>query len=80
MNNITVSPEALRNASAELRKRAAEWISQAEGISTGECRKRMTGCGRIIEDYAALLEKVSAEYEEAGKNISGYAGELYEQI
>lgn len=80
MENVMVYPEALKNAAAELKKRSAEWIAGSECINSEECRSALEGCGKIIEDYALLLEKISVEYEESGNRISAFAGEIYEQL
>lgn len=80
MDSITVSPEALRNASAELRKRSREWLDEAEGINESDCREKMKMCGEIIEEYAGLLEKISSEYDGSGDRMKSLAGEIYEQI
>ena len=80
MDSITVSPEALKNAAAELRKRSREWLDEAEGIKESDCRDKMKMCGGIIEEYAVLLEKISMEYENSGERMKTLAGEIYEQI
>lgn len=74
-NNLTVFPEALKNASDELRKRSTEWIAESEKISSEQHRKEMTECGKIIGEYAELLGKISAEYENSEKMINSFAEE-----
>ena len=80
MDTITVSPEALKNAAVELRKRSREWLDEAEGIKENDCREKMKMCGGIIEEYAVLLEKISMEFGDAGDRMKTLAGEIYEQI
>lgn len=78
-SNICVYPEALKNASAELRKRSEEWFEEADRISSEQYRSNMIYCGKIIGDYAELLEKISSEYEETGRKTVALAEDIYEQ-
>ncbi|MCQ2464977.1 MAG: hypothetical protein MJ095_05290 [Oscillospiraceae bacterium] len=80
MKNIVVSPEALKNASAELKRISREWSEECEGISEEEKRKGMKECGKIIAEYAELLGKIGREYEETGSRLASCAEEIYEQI
>lgn len=74
MTNILASPQAMENASSELRKRSEEWISEAEKISSEKQREEMIQCGRIIKEYSELLEKVCSEYRECESRISSASG------
>lgn len=76
MTNIFVSSQAMENASSELRKYSEEWIAEAEKISSGTHREEMLRCGKIIEEYSVLLEKVCAEYHECESRISSSGGML----
>ncbi len=80
MKNIKVSPDALMTAAAELEKRSRSWLEEAAEIPQDECREKMKDCGRIISEYAALLKKAGAEYEETMRKQASLAGEMYEQI
>ena len=67
MKNIVVSPEALKNASAELKRISREWSEECEGISEEEKRKGMKECGKIIaDDYFKAKGQIDMLEEDLG--------------
>ena len=80
MDRIKVSPEALKNAAAELAKNSREWLAETEEMENGECRHFLEKCGKIIAGYAELLEKSGDEYEDAGSKFALSAGDIYDEV
>lgn len=74
MTDIVFSAESVRKAAAELKNIQAEWMREAEDISS-ECREKMIHCGNIINEYAELLDNICSEYENAENEAVRVTGE-----